>query len=78
MIDALDECTTDLPCFLDLIVHELPFYSRAKWIVSSCNWPEIEERLDSAAQKAPISLELNKTSVSEAVNKFSFNTQFIN
>ncbi|KAJ5477743.1 hypothetical protein N7530_003252 [Penicillium desertorum] len=40
-----------------------------KWIVSSRNWPDIEERLDTT-QTAPISLELNEASVSEAVSKF--------
>lgn len=40
-----------------------------KWIVSSRNWPDIEERLDTI-QTAPISLELNEASVSEAVSKF--------
>ncbi|KAJ5413900.1 hypothetical protein N7509_000527 [Penicillium cosmopolitanum] len=41
-----------------------------KWVVSSRNWPEITERFDIAAQLAPVSLELNEVSVSEAVNRF--------
>jgi hypothetical protein len=43
--------------------------STLKWIVSSRNWPNIEERLDTT-YTAPISLELNEASVSEAVSKF--------
>jgi hypothetical protein len=70
LIDALDECTTDLPFLLDLIVQESSTNSHVKWIVSSCNWLNIEERLNAATQVAPISLELNGASVSEAVKKF--------
>ncbi|KAL4767096.1 NACHT domain-containing protein [Aspergillus nidulans var. acristatus] len=70
VIDALDECTTDLPFLVDLVVQESSAHSHVKWIVSSRNWPNIEERLDGATQIAPISLELNETSVSEAVHKF--------
>jgi hypothetical protein len=69
IIDALDECTTDLPFLLDLIVQESTAYAQVKWIVSSRNWPDIEERLNTATQIAPISLELNEVSVSEAVGK---------
>jgi hypothetical protein len=70
MIDALDECTADLTFLLDLVIHESPIYPHVKWIVSSRNWPDIEERLGSATQAVPISLELNELSVSEAVNIF--------
>lgn len=70
VIDALDECTIGLRPLLDLIVQESSAHPRIKWIVSSRNWPEIIERLDVATQVAPISLELNDSSVSEAVDKF--------
>ncbi|KAJ5751295.1 hypothetical protein N7533_008323 [Penicillium manginii] len=70
VIDALDECAIDLPFLLDLIVQESCTHSHVKWIVSSRNWPDIEEHLDTATQIAPISLELNEVSVSEAVKKF--------
>ncbi|KAJ5640336.1 uncharacterized protein N7484_008198 [Penicillium longicatenatum] len=69
IIDALDECTSGLPSLLDLITQTSSAYPQVKWIVSSRNWPEIEERLDTT-QTAPISLELNEASVSEAVSKF--------
>jgi hypothetical protein len=42
IIDALDECIGDLPQLLDLIVRTA-VSARVKWIVSSRNWPEIEE-----------------------------------
>jgi hypothetical protein len=69
MIDALDECTTDLSLLLSLIAQEPLAHPKVKWIVSSRNWPDIEERLGTATQAAAISLELNGASISEAVNK---------
>ncbi|CAG8342554.1 unnamed protein product [Penicillium salamii] len=69
IIDALDECTSGLPSLLDLITQVSSAYPHIKWIVSSRNWPNIEERLDTT-HTAPISLELNEASVSEAVSKF--------
>ncbi|KAJ5538249.1 hypothetical protein N7494_007728 [Penicillium frequentans] len=70
VIDALDECTIDLPFLLDLVIQEISTHSHVKWIVSSRNWPSIEERLDTVTQIAPISLELNETFVSDAVQQF--------
>ncbi|KAJ5971705.1 uncharacterized protein N7479_001623 [Penicillium vulpinum] len=70
VIDALDECTSGLRTLLDLIVQESSVNPQIKWVVSSRNWPEITERLEIATQLAPISLELNEASVSEAVNQF--------
>ena len=69
IIDALDECTTGLSSLLNLISQVSSAYPQRKWIVSSRNWPDIEERLDTT-YTAPISLELNEASVSEAVSKF--------
>ena len=70
VIDALDECVTDLPQLLDLIAQKSSGSPRVKWIVSSRNWPEIEERLEAAAEKARLSLELNAKSVTTAVNAY--------
>ncbi|KAK3946607.1 NACHT domain-containing protein [Pseudoneurospora amorphoporcata] len=71
VIDALDECVkTDLPQLLDFIAQQSSSGSRVKWIVSSCNWPQIEERLEKAADKVKVSLELNAESVAVAVNAF--------
>lgn len=70
VIDALDECTQGLHTLLDLIAQESSANPQIKWVVSSRNWPEITERLNVTSQLAPISLELNEASVSEAVNQF--------
>jgi hypothetical protein len=68
IIDALDECRTeDLPQLLDFIVQKSSAF-HVKWIVSSRNWRNIEERLGRAEQKLSLSLELNTASISAAVN----------
>jgi hypothetical protein len=69
VIDALDECMTGLPKLLDLIVQSSSS-PRIKWIVSSRNWPEIEEQLERAAHKVRLCLELNAESISMAVDIF--------
>lgn len=70
VVDALDECVVDLPKLLDFIVQKSSVSSRVRWIVSSRNWPEIEERLARAGHGVRLSLELNAESVSTAVNVF--------
>ncbi|PON20926.1 hypothetical protein TGAM01_v210211 [Trichoderma gamsii] len=70
VVDALDECTSDLQKLLDMIVDTSSTSSRVKWIVSSRNWSQIEERLRRAEQKAKLSLELNADSVSNAVDVY--------
>jgi hypothetical protein len=70
IIDALDECETDLPKLLDFVVQQSPASSRVKWIVSSRNWPGIEERLERAGHKVRLCLELNPESISTAVSSF--------
>ncbi|KAK4461139.1 HET-R [Cladorrhinum samala] len=70
IIDALDECVTDLPRLLNLIAEMSPASRRVKWIVSSRNWPQIEEKLAMAAQSDRLSLELNAESVATAVNTY--------
>lgn len=70
MIDALDECITDLPRLLNFVVQESSIHSHVRWVVSSRNWYDIEEYLTNAARIAPVSLELNEMSVGDAVRKF--------
>ncbi|KAF2427768.1 NACHT-domain-containing protein, partial [Tothia fuscella] len=70
IIDALDECIADLPKLLGFIAQQSTVSSRIKWIVSSRNWPEIEERLDRAERKVKLCLELNAESVSSAVGVY--------
>jgi NACHT domain len=69
IIDALDECTTDLNLLLNFI-HNLSKNSGVKWIVSSRNWQSIEKGLGKAAQKESLCLELNEKSVSAAVTTY--------
>ncbi|RYP25557.1 hypothetical protein DL768_011434 [Monosporascus sp. mg162] len=57
VVDALDECEAGRPQLLEFIIR-LSASSRARWIVSSRNWPDIEEKLGSAAQKAQRRLDL--------------------
>ncbi|SCO80868.1 related to vegetatible incompatibility protein HET-E-1 [Fusarium oxysporum] len=66
IVDALDECSTDQEKLLDLIIRS----SNVKWIVSSRNWPEIEQVLDRSTQKVRLHLELNQDSVCKAVEAF--------
>ncbi|KAF2621979.1 hypothetical protein BU25DRAFT_452376 [Macroventuria anomochaeta] len=70
IIDALDECVTDLPKLLHFIAKQTSASSRVKWIVSSRNWPEIEVQLEQAGNMVRLSLELNAESVSAAVSVF--------
>ncbi|KAH9205198.1 NACHT domain-containing protein [Leptodontidium sp. 2 PMI_412] len=67
IIDALDECVTDLPKLLDFIVKKSSASPRVKWIISSRNWPSIERDLEAVTQNAELRLELNEKSVSAAV-----------
>jgi hypothetical protein len=70
VIDALDECVTDLPLLLDFIIRKSSVSSRVKLIVSGRNRPSIEEHLNAATQKVRLCLELNEESVSVAVGKY--------
>ncbi|KAH6869554.1 hypothetical protein B0T10DRAFT_281052 [Thelonectria olida] len=70
IIDALDECVTDLPQLLDLIVEKSAGSPRVKWVVSSRNLPNIEEHLEAARQKVRLCLELNEKSISAAVSMY--------
>ncbi|KAK3937285.1 NACHT-domain-containing protein, partial [Diplogelasinospora grovesii] len=42
IIDALDECVTDLPKLLDLVATMSSLNPRVKWLVSSRNWSELD------------------------------------
>ncbi|KAK6608443.1 NACHT and WD40 domain protein [Botrytis cinerea] len=70
IIDGLDECQNDLSRLLSLIVSGLSISSRVKWLVSSRNWPEIEEQLQRAERGTGLSLELNNESVSAAIELY--------
>jgi hypothetical protein len=70
VIDALDECVTELPMLLDFVAKQSSACPRVKWIVSSRNWPDIEAQLERAGHKVKLSLELNAESVAAAVDVF--------
>ncbi|KAF2682821.1 beta transducin-like protein HET-D2Y, partial [Lentithecium fluviatile CBS 122367] len=72
IIDALDECVTDLPKLLGFIVQKSSVSSRVKWIISSRNDAYIEQRLRLDDSRARLSLELkeNAEQVSRAVNAY--------
>ena len=70
IIDALDECVTDLPKLLEFVAKQSSASSRVKWIVSSRNRLDIEAQLERAGHKVKLSLELNAQSVAAAVDVF--------
>ena len=70
IVDALDECQTDLQQLLDLTVSTSSKSPRVKWIVSSRNWSIIEKWLNTAEEKVKLCLELNADSVSAAVGTY--------
>ncbi|KAH7134345.1 WD40-repeat-containing domain protein, partial [Dactylonectria macrodidyma] len=69
IIDAMDECSEETRTELIDLVVRFSESCHAKWIVSSRNWPAIEEQFE-VADKVKVSLELNKDAVSKAVDIF--------
>lgn len=65
VIDGLDECRHNLDKLLSLITQISS--SRAKVLVSSRYWPEIEDGLSATAGKVMLRLEMNSDAVSSAV-----------
>ncbi|KAL9083489.1 MAG: hypothetical protein Q9165_008516, partial [Trypethelium subeluteriae] len=70
VIDALDECGTERNDLLKFVARSSTLSSRIKWIVSSRNWPEIENELKKAPDLRRLSLELNTDSIARAVKKY--------
>jgi hypothetical protein len=71
VVDALDECDSGLPQLLDIIAPRQPEpLSKVKWLVASRNRPDIEERLRPDSLRLKISLELNLSHISRAVDAF--------
>ena len=72
VIDALDECGTDLQQLLEFIVRNTSTSPRVKWVVSSRNRPEIEQqlRLDHSGMKLSLELTQNAEQVARAVNAY--------
>ncbi|RKK23582.1 Vegetative incompatibility protein HET-E-1 [Fusarium oxysporum f. sp. cepae] len=71
IIDALDECITDLSQLLDLIIEKSFECPCVKWIVSSRNYLlDMEEKLGKAIQEVRLCLELNEDAISDAVDVY--------
>lgn len=70
VIDALDECAADRKKLLDLIVKNLSNTPRIKWVLSSRNFVDIENKLDACSSSFRIDLEINAETVSGAVNAY--------
>jgi hypothetical protein len=71
MVDALDECNSDLSQLLDLIArNDSEPSSKVKWLVTSRAMPEIEQRLRPDGLGLKAVLDLNSSHISHAVNAF--------
>ncbi|KAI8668628.1 NACHT domain-containing protein [Fusarium keratoplasticum] len=68
VVDALDECVTDLEFLLQVVISTSS--PKVRWLVSSRNISEIEQHLGQAQTRVALSLELNAESVSQAVNSY--------
>lgn len=71
IIDALDECLTDLTKFLELI-RQSSSSPGVKWIISSRNEINVQDVLLKTENKSVISLELNSESVSAAIRTYIY------
>jgi hypothetical protein len=69
IVDALDECDTDVHQLIERIVRMYSTPGKVKWIMSSRNEPAFRERLEQDGQ-LHTSLELNSTHVARAVDRF--------
>ncbi|KAN0085478.1 WD40-repeat-containing domain protein [Elaphomyces granulatus] len=71
VVDALDECEVGLPQLLDLVTWTVSAQSSCiKWIVSSRNRYDIEQRLGIDDSHTRLSLELNADHISHAVDMY--------
>ena len=74
IIDALDECETELPDLLDLIVQLIPIAPNVKLLLSSRKKPDIYQRLNSHTCPTMKTLNLedeaNSSDISNAVNVY--------
>jgi hypothetical protein len=72
VVDALDECFTDLPKLFDIIVYTSSSSARVKWLLSSRNELHTEQKLRSADEQTRLSLERKKNAeqIARAVNVY--------
>ncbi|RAL16301.1 WD40 repeat-like protein, partial [Aspergillus homomorphus CBS 101889] len=69
IVDALDECKSDLPLLLDVVL-ETSTNAKVKWVLSSRNENSICERLGDLTPNSRVSLEVNASSVSRAIHAY--------
>lgn len=70
LIDALDECDANLKELLQFISLASHSAARVRWVLSSRNWPLIQDGLADTNHKLRLSLELNGDSIAAAVRSF--------
>ena len=70
VVDGLDECDSELSKLLCLITNRVAPPSRVRWLITSRNREDIEQQLRSKDLCLTVSLELNSSCVSHAVDTF--------
>ena len=70
VVDALDECESGREQLARFVIEQSRKISSVKWILSSRNWQQIEEIMQSVGHSTALSLELKADAVSAAVNVY--------
>ncbi|CAM1509023.1 Fc.00g027620.m01.CDS01 [Cosmosporella sp. VM-42] len=70
VIDALDECLTDLPRLVRFIGRAYRLQNGVKFLVSSCSGQKVEDRLDQSNRAVRFFLDLERSSISETVDAY--------
>jgi hypothetical protein len=70
VVDALDECAVDRKKLLELIVHHISNTPRIKWVLSSRNYVDIENKLNTCSSSFKLDLEINADTVCGAVGAY--------
>jgi hypothetical protein len=70
VIDAVDECTTGQERLLQFLAKKFSTSCSIRWLVSSRNYSSIQEVLEETGPQTKLSLEMNKSSVTAAVEAF--------
>lgn len=71
IVDAIDECSVEMPPFLNLVRDTVTTqFSQVKWIISSRNRDDIEQRLQLCNSHERLSLELNTKQLSRSIITF--------
>ncbi|KAJ9136886.1 HET-domain-containing protein [Pleurostoma richardsiae] len=71
IVDALDECVTNMPQLLNLIVDKSTVAPNVKWLVSSRKWRRIEDHLGTASLAVELGREASAEPVAIAVRAYT-------